>query len=308
MKMQEIALKKLKHQQQNELNSELEMNETSLPNNLKSSSHTDLNNNNRFNGVNEGLERILNASLVLDAYLSRKKRLYFLNRSKRRKKFKFSQTYLRSSFTIFISVAFVLGFLIFIPMSTIFINFSYQCPLYTQINQFKLTKLHSLETNQTKNYLELTDVNWSSQNLCIYCICAGVLTICYCVISMFFFVMFNIKDLVESDYFLLTPWLTFSSVFSLVVLLCACFITVGFVNFCDGLTSSQFSCRESQYFEWKRIKNSHFYDYIVLSMSSSWLLFLVMLFVDVDILTRIIFIYRNYNFEISQNNGNIEIT
>ena len=241
------------------------------------------------------MENILKARLVLDAILSRQNRHLILRRSNRRKRFLFKQTCLRISFMSLISLGFLLGFLICLPICNLFINFNYQCPLYTKINKYNPVESFSTETNQTSVALELTDVNWSPSSICIYCICIGIIEIGYCTISMFFFLMFNQKNLKESDYFLLSPWIMFTSIVLLLVLVCACMITRGFVDFCGN----EFDCRVGQLYVWKKINSSYFYDYLIVSLVSSWMLFLVMLLIDVAILIRIVFIYRNYKHEMA---------
>lgn len=243
------------------------------------------------------LEDILKARLVLNSIIARKNRYFILKRTNRRRIFQFNQSCLRFSFTSLILVAFVLGFLIFFPMSKVFINFNYQCPLYTSIVSFKIAE-SLIETNGTRISIELTDVVWGPLSTCVFSITIGILSFAYSVISLFFFIMFNIKEMMENDYFLLWPWMTFSSIITLLVFVCSCLITKGFFHFCSTLNNLQKSCRDFQYFNWKRVDAFLFYDLLIVSLFSSWLLFVIMIFIVSGIVIRIFFIYRHYEQEI----------
>jgi hypothetical protein len=253
-----------------------------------------LNQNSKF----DELEDILKARLVLNSIRARKHRYYILNRSNRRKNFQFNQSCLRISFTSLILIAFVLGFLIFFPIYTVLINFNYQCPLYASIISFKIVE-PLIETNETRISMEINNSKWGQINICIFSITIGILIVSFSVISMFFFVMFNMKERIDNDYFLLWPWVTLSSIFTLLVLVCSCLIANGLDTFCASLvTNTNSKCRDFQFYDWKKFNASFFYDYLLVSLISSWLLFIIMVFIVVAVFFRIVFIYRNYRHEI----------
>jgi len=243
------------------------------------------------------LEDILKARLVLNSILARKHRYHILNRSNRRRRFQLKQSCLRISFTSLILVSFLLGTLIFFPISKVFINFNYQCPLYTSIVSFKLIESY-VETNETRILVETNDILWGPISVCIYSITTGILAFIYSIISLFFFIMFNIKEMIENDYFLLWPWMVLSSIVTLFVLVSSCLITNGFAIFCSNLNNLNKSCRDFQYIDWKKFNSHFFYDYLLISVISSWLLFTIMLFIVMGIFFRILIIYRHYENEI----------
>jgi hypothetical protein len=230
----------------------------------------------------------------------------------RSNRFKFNQHYLRILFIFLICVAFLLSFLTFMPIAITLKGFSYQCPLFSKID-YKLVQMDSNET--------LVDVNfknsiWGSELVCQYSFCVGVLTVCYCVMSMFFFIMFNMKDLIENDYCLLMPWITITSVYTVMIFICACLITNGFSALCDTLVTQHHEknvkiynlnpheankylteCRRAQLYKWKKIDSSGFYDNLTISAIASWLLFVDMIFIDIVILIRILIIYKNLSYQ-----------
>lgn len=237
-----------------------------------------------------GLELILNASLVLNSTRARRKRIYFLNRSRTRQKFNFSQQFLRVSFIILIAIALVLSLTIVTLISQIFIDFNYQCILCSDFS-LKLSS-QDIEVDEKKNV---------SQFICTYSISIGIIVVSYCIISLFFFIMFNMKRLADSDFFLLVPWLTLTTICTALVFVSTILISNGFANFCQKISSlnGRLTCQSASIVvnEELNVINENFYVELIICTVCSWILGVIMLLIDINVLIRILFIYRNHRLE-----------
>lgn len=230
------------------------------------------------------IQHALNSSLVLNSMRTRKKRIFTMLRSTHRRKFNFSQQFLRISFIILILIALLTSFSLLILIGHVFIGLNYNCPLYSRVNS-------------------ANRVSWGSPKVCEYTIGVSAFNVCYCIVSLFFFIMFNMKDLMDSDYFLLIPWVALTTLNTLLVLISACLITSGLVSFCDSF-QSVLACKRFSFVEFTKTslnEEDFYFLYLVLSMTFSWILFVFMVLIDANILARIIFIFNDFNFEMKAN-------
>jgi hypothetical protein len=134
---------------------------------------------------------------------------------------------------------------------------------------------------------------------CEYSLSISILILCYCVISLFFFVMFNLHDIINNDDGLIIPWLILTSVLALCLFISNCLITDGFSIFCSNLVFSdnkengylQGQCRRAQIFEWKKVVDGAFpfYNYFLVLIVSFWFAFLNLLFICFLLILRIRF-------------------
>ncbi len=205
------------------------------------------------------------------------------------------QLYLHQIFLGLIIIVFLSSLCMSFSFALVYKNFDYNCPLYSKLN-FRLELAQS--TNVSNKFYEVilnANSEWTSEIVCHFVLSNGILLSFYAILSLFFFVMFNMKDLIESDFCLLLPWLLFSSLITILVFISSFVQTQGFQKFCDEMKNlnnpnkpSWQSCRETQFFLWTDfIQLGHFYDKLLVSTCVNWFTFVLMVLVDLDIFARI---------------------
>lgn len=232
----------------------------------------------------------------------------------------------RIIFMVFISTLLMLSFFLFIPISQLCINFNYQCPFYSKLvinfvkienslatiptttiiqtfnesNNFSTSTSKQPTTNLPINqvyYIEVDQSNskWASMTTCEYSLSVSVLILCYCVITLFFFVMFNMHDIIDNDDCLVIPWFILTLILTLCLFVSNCLITDGFGIFCSNIIQNDYKnsylggqCSRAQNFEWKKVANgAYFYTYLLIILICSWFAFLNILIIDFLLLIRI---------------------
>jgi hypothetical protein len=237
----------------------------------------------------------------------------------------------RVLFMVFIITLLILSFFLFIPISQLYINFNNQCPLYSNIyirfslsfnqanffssmplkvdNHTNITttttttttiiSVAAQNTTKPKVYIEIDQLKtkWTMMLACEYCLSIGVLILCYCVISLFFFIMFNMHDIIDNDDCLIVPWLILTVILTLCLFVSNCLVTNGFSIFCFNLLNNNYvqtsyylqgKCWYAQLFEWRKVSNgAYFYNYYLVLIFCSWLAFFNLLIIDFLLVLRI---------------------
>jgi hypothetical protein len=206
------------------------------------------------------------------------------------------QLYLHQIFLGLIAIIFLSSLCMSFTFALAYKNFDYNCPLYSRLN-FRLELARIKNTSLTKNvHVNLhQNSEWTSEIVCHFVLSNSILLTFYSILSMFFFVMFNMKDLIESDFCLLLPWLLFSLLITILVFISSFIQTQGLQRFCDEMKNAKNanepswrSCRDTQFFSWNDfLYLGSFYDKLVVSACTSWITFVLMVFVDLDIFARI---------------------
>lgn len=205
------------------------------------------------------------------------------------------QLYLHQIFLGLILIIFLSSLCMSFAFALAYKNFDYNCPLYSRLNL--RVKLAPSKNASNKVYEVNLNSNseWTSEIVCHFVLSNGILLSFYSILSLFFFVMFNMKDLIESDFCLLLPWLLFSLLITILTFISSFMQTQGLQKFCDELKNvhntndlAWRSCRESQFFSWNDFLHlGYFYDKLLISACVSWFTFVLMVFVDLDIYARI---------------------
>ena len=198
------------------------------------------------------------------------------------------------------SLSLVIGFLVFVPIAQVYKNLNYQCPLYSSI--YLKAPVQS-SSNISLLIVDEAKSTWSDYSHCEYLISLGIFNAFICVLSMFYFIMFSMKDsdLIENDDCLLIPWILINLVFTLLILVGAFIASFGLASFCSDFLKSleaihqgvNFNCKKVQYLEWKNSGGDFVYDYLVVSTVALWVLLILYLLVDLTILMRIGYILKS---------------
>jgi len=203
------------------------------------------------------------------------------------------QLYLHQIFIGLIAVVFISSLCMSFVFALAYKNFDYNCPLYSKLN-FKLQLTRSTNTSNKLYEINLNpNSEWTPEFVCHFVLSNSILLSFYAILSLFFFIMFNMKDLIESDFCLLLPWLLFSLLITILVFVSSFVQTQGLQKFCDGMKNnanhvSLTNCRETQFFYWNDfLRLGHFYDKLLVSTCLSWFTLVIMVFVDLDIFARI---------------------
>lgn len=111
---------------------------------------------------------------------------------------------LRTTFLLLICLVGITSFIVTLIVGWSFVRFKHQCPLYASF-QFEL--LHRKESNRTIRILPSSE-NFGSQAICDFSTFFNVFAFIYCVISGFFFVLFNgdQRIVTSNDQCLIIPW------------------------------------------------------------------------------------------------------
>lgn len=124
------------------------------------------------------------------------------SRNNRRRKY--SDRPLRIIFLICIALIGIVSFSIALIIGSVFVQFKQQCLLYATFDyQLFITR----DSNWTVRITPLTE-RFSSQSLCDFCTFFNVFTFIYCVMTSFFFLLFNgdHRILATNDRCLIVPW------------------------------------------------------------------------------------------------------
>lgn len=115
-----------------------------------------------------------------------------------------SDNNLRIVFLFFITLIGLTSFTIALIVGSSIVQFKQQCPLYAS---FKFQTFAHTPTNWTVRIIPLTE-RFSSQSTCDFCTFYNVFTFIYCVMTGFFFVLFNgdSRIVTTNDQCLIIPW------------------------------------------------------------------------------------------------------
>jgi hypothetical protein len=111
---------------------------------------------------------------------------------------------LRIIFLLFITLIGITSFTIALIIGSSIVHFKHQCPLYASF-QFQIFK--TIESNWTVKILPLSE-KFSSQSTCDFCTFYNVFTFIYCIMTGFFFILFNGDQTIvtTNDQCLIIPW------------------------------------------------------------------------------------------------------
>jgi hypothetical protein len=116
----------------------------------------------------------------------------------------FSDRSLRITFLLFITLIGLTSFTIALIVGSSIVQFKQQCPLYAS---FKFEILTTMGNNWTVRIIPLSE-RFSSQSTCDFCTFYNVFTFIYCIMTGFFFVLFNgdHRIVTTNDRCLIIPW------------------------------------------------------------------------------------------------------
>jgi len=111
---------------------------------------------------------------------------------------------LRIIFLLFITLIGITSFTIALIVGSSVAHFKHQCPLYSSF-QFQI--FQTIESNWTVKILPLSE-KFSSQSTCDFCTFYNVFTFIYCIMTGFFFILFNgdQRIVTTNDQCLIIPW------------------------------------------------------------------------------------------------------
>ncbi len=116
----------------------------------------------------------------------------------------FSDRSLRITFLIFITFIGLTSFTISLIIGSSIVQFKQQCPLYAS---FKFETSTSNESNWIIRIISSSE-KFGSQSICDFCTFYNVFTFIYCIMTGFFFVLFNgdQRIVTTNDRCLIIPW------------------------------------------------------------------------------------------------------
>ncbi|CAF0777264.1 unnamed protein product [Rotaria sp. Silwood1] len=261
---------------------------------------TNNNNNSNNNNNNNNIEKQMSSNniqqiFVLRFYSDFKKFLTSLKLPH------LSDNSLRITFLIFIALIGLTSFTIALIVGSSIVQFKQQCPLYAS---FKFQIFITSESNWTTKIIPLSE-RFSSQSTCDFCTFYNVFTFIYCIMTGFFFILFNSDQQIvaTNDQCLIIPWYPISIILGFFSLINASILTNGFLKFCSTITSHDSrvtSCTQLNQLVFEQYPNvSSFFSYMLLSIIASW----VQLAFFIGIIT-ILTIRLGSSFDWSNNNSN----
>ncbi|CAF0897254.1 unnamed protein product [Adineta ricciae] len=184
----------------------------------------------------------------------------------------FSDRSLRLTFLLFITLIGLTSFTIALIVGSTVVQFKQQCPLYATFNFEKLTKLNENWLLKLNPASEI----FSSPSTCDFCTFSNVFTFIYCIMTGFFFILFNGDHRVirSNDRCLIIPWFPMSIILGLLALINASMLTNGFLKFCAAVTSNDkqiTSCVQLNQIVFEQYPNvSSLFIYMLIAIVGSW--------------------------------------
>ena len=203
----------------------------------------------------------------------------------------FSDRSLRLTFLFFVTLIGLTSFITALIVGSSFVQFRQQCPLYASF-KFEIISSTNELSNITVRILPFSE-RYSSQSTCDFSTFYNVFTFIYCIMTGFFFVLFNSDHRVVStnDQCLIIPWsvtrvgkddgwdlsvsrFPISVILGLFSLVNASILTNGFLKFCSTITSNDrlvHSCLQlNQMFFEQYPHVSFFFLSMLTAIVSSW--------------------------------------
>ena len=117
----------------------------------------------------------------------------------------FSDRSLRITFLLFITLIGLTSFTIALIIGSSVVQFKQQCPLYAS---FKFELLTTTKEHNWTVKINPLSVQFSSPSNCDFCTFYNVFTFIYCIMTGFFFVLFNADQRIvtNNDRCLIIPW------------------------------------------------------------------------------------------------------
>ncbi|CAF0971616.1 unnamed protein product [Rotaria sordida] len=224
-------------------------------------------NNNNNNMEKQASPNIKQQKFVLRLYSNFKKDLTSLHLPH------LSDSTLRIIFLIFIALIGLTSFIIALIVGSSIVQFKQQCPLYAS---FEFQIFITRESNWTTKIIPLSE-RFSSQSTCDFCTFYNVFTFIYCIMTGFFFILFNgdQRIVATNDQCLIIPWFPISIILGLFSLINASILTNGFLKFCSTITSNDSritSCTQLNQLVFEQYPNvSSLFSYMLLAIIASWL-------------------------------------
>jgi len=185
----------------------------------------------------------------------------------------FSDRSLRLTFLLFITFIGLTSFTIALITGSIVVQFKQQCPLYAS---FRFQLLKTTTSNWTIHIYPQSE-RFSSQSTCDFCTFYNVFTFIYCIMTGFFFVLFNgdQRIVTTNDRCLIIPWFPMSTILGLMALINASILTNGFLKLCSTIITNNttlYSCTQlNQLFFEQYPSVSYLFVYMLVSIIASWL-------------------------------------
>ena len=116
----------------------------------------------------------------------------------------FTDRTLRIIFLSFIALIGSTSFTIALIVGSSVVQFKQQCPLYAS---FQFQTVQTAESNLTVKIIPLSE-KFTSQSTCDFCTFYNVFTFIYCIMTGFFFILFNDDNriMANNDRCLIIPW------------------------------------------------------------------------------------------------------
>ncbi|CAF1357912.1 unnamed protein product [Rotaria magnacalcarata] len=184
-----------------------------------------------------------------------------------------SDSTLRLIFLLLIALIGLTSFTIALIMGSTIVQFKHQCPLYAS---FTFQTFITSESNWTVKIIPLTE-KFSSQSTCDFCTFYNVFTFIYCIMTGFFFILFNgdQRIVATNDQCLIIPWFPISAILGIFSLINASILTNGFLKFCSTVTSNDvrvISCTQLNHLFFEQYPHvSSFFSYMLCAIISSWI-------------------------------------
>ncbi|CAF1184785.1 unnamed protein product [Rotaria sordida] len=184
----------------------------------------------------------------------------------------FSDRSLRIIFLLFITLIGITSFTTSLIVGSSTVQFHQQCPLYAS---FKFKRLSTTTSNWTIRIIPSSE-RFSSQSTCDFCTFYNVFTFIYCIMTGFFFVLFNSdkRIVTTNDRYLIIPWILISVILGFLALINASILTNGFLKFCSTIISNDkqiTSCTQLNQLFFEQYPNvSLFFIYMLIAIIQSW--------------------------------------
>ncbi|CAF2514220.1 unnamed protein product [Rotaria sp. Silwood2] len=184
----------------------------------------------------------------------------------------FSDRSLRITFLLFTTLIGIISFTTALIVGSSTVQFKQQCPLYAS---FQFKTISTTTSNWTIRIIPSSE-RFSSQSTCDFCTFYNVVTFIYCIMTGFFFVLFNSDDRIvtTNDRYLIIPWFPMSVILGFLALINASILTNGFLKFCSTIISHDnniTSCTQLNQLFFEQYPNvSLFFVYMLVAIIISW--------------------------------------